>query len=80
MSQLSNMVIEKPDVLTEYTEVICSTNIERLLTGRGTVLKQITVVMSQLQELEQLIHSIGGGELEDWAVQSRLCPSITYLS
>ncbi|CAI1541473.1 Uncharacterised protein [Serratia fonticola] len=70
MSQLSNTVIGNPDVLTDHTAVICSTNIERLLTGRETALKQITAVMNQLQELGKLIHSIGGGELEDWAVQS----------
>lgn len=70
MSQLSSTVIETPDVLTDHTEVICSTNIECLLTGRETALKQIAAVMNQLQELGKLIHSIGGGELEDWAVET----------
>ncbi|HFV9291755.1 TPA: DUF4942 domain-containing protein [Serratia fonticola] len=58
------------DVLTGHTDVICSTNIERLLTGRENALKQIAAVMTQLQEIGTLIDSIGGGKLEDWAVQS----------
>lgn len=63
-------MIENPEVLTGHTEVICSTNIERLLTGRETALRQIAAVMTLLQEIGTLIDNIGGGKLEDWAVQS----------
>lgn len=64
-----NTVSEAPDVLTGHTELICSTDIERLVTGREVALKQIEVLMVQLQEIGNLIFSIGGGKLEDWAMQ-----------
>ena len=31
----------KTDVLTNHHELICSTNIERIVTGRDTTLKQV---------------------------------------
>ncbi|CAI1540294.1 Uncharacterised protein [Serratia fonticola] len=62
-------VTETPEVLTGHTELICSTDIERLVTGREVALQQIEVLMVQLQEIGNLIFSIGGGKLEDWAVQ-----------
>lgn len=39
----------EPEVLTEHTDVICSTSIERIVTGRNTALTQI----------EELIHQLG---------------------
>ncbi|MDQ9127452.1 DUF4942 domain-containing protein [Serratia fonticola] len=70
MSHSLSTVTETPEVLTGHTELICSTDIERLVTGREVALKQIEAVMVQLQEIGSLISSIGGGKLEDWAVQS----------
>lgn len=70
MSHSLNTVTETSEVLTGHTELICSTDIERLVTGREIALKQIEAVMVQLQEIGSLIFSIGGGKLEDWAVQS----------
>ncbi|MFV8871265.1 hypothetical protein [Serratia fonticola] len=72
MSHSLNTASEALEVLTGRTELICSTDIERLVTGRGGALKQIEVLMAQLQEIGSLIFSIGGGRLEDWAVQPGL--------
>lgn len=69
MSHSLNTASEAPEVLTNHTELICSTDIECLVTGREVALKQIEVLMVQLQEIGNLIFSIGGGKLEDWAVQ-----------
>lgn len=69
MSRSLNTVTETPEVLTGHTELICSTDIERLVTGREVALQQIKALMAQLQEIGSLIFSIGGGKLEDWAVQ-----------
>lgn len=69
MTYAVSTVIE-PDVLTDHTDVICSTSIERVVTGRNAALTQIAAVMNQLQEIGTLLDSIGGGKLEDWAVQS----------
>ncbi|CAI1963032.1 Uncharacterised protein [Serratia fonticola] len=70
MSHSLNMVIETPEVLTGHTGLICSSDIERLVTGREVALKQIEALMVQLKEIGNQIFSIGGGKLEDWAVQS----------
>ncbi|MFV8987932.1 hypothetical protein [Serratia fonticola] len=69
MSHSLNTATETPEVLTDHTELICSTDIERLVTGREVALQQIEVLMAKLQEIGNLIFSIGGGKLEDWAVQ-----------
>lgn len=60
MSHSLNTVTETAEVLTGHTELICSTDIERLVTGREVALKQIAVVMKRLQKLGKLIHSISG--------------------
>ncbi|CAI0978733.1 Uncharacterised protein [Serratia fonticola] len=52
-----NMVTETPEVLTGHTELICSTDIERLVTGREVALKQIEALTAQLQEIGSLIHA-----------------------
>lgn len=44
MSHSLNTASEAPEVLTGYTELICSTDIERLVTGREVALKQIEAV------------------------------------
>ncbi|MGQ6550890.1 DUF4942 domain-containing protein [Serratia sp. IR-2025] len=70
MSHSLNTTTETPEVITGYTELICSTDIERMVTGREVALKQIEAVMIQLQEIGSLIFSLGGGKLEDWALQT----------
>jgi len=38
----------EPDVLTDHTELICSTNIERIVTGSDAALKQIGTLIENL--------------------------------
>ncbi|CAI1835376.1 Uncharacterised protein [Serratia quinivorans] len=68
MSTALNAVIE-PDVLTEHTEVICSTSIERIVTGRNTALTQIKALIYQLEDISAITNSIGGGIARDWAMR-----------
>ncbi|MEX2939969.1 DUF4942 domain-containing protein [Serratia fonticola] len=68
MSTALNAVIE-PDVLTEHTEVICSTSIERIVTGRNSVLTQIEALIYQLEDISAITSSIGGGIARDWAMR-----------
>ena len=60
----------EPEVLTEYTELINSTNIERIVTGRDAALVQIQQLIQQLNAISQLTNSIGGGSATDWAMKS----------
>ncbi|CAM4366481.1 z1226 protein [Yersinia intermedia] len=39
MSTSLGVFIDEPQVLSDYTDVICSTNIERIVCGRDAVLK-----------------------------------------
>ncbi|EHX7008965.1 DUF4942 domain-containing protein [Salmonella enterica subsp. enterica serovar Concord] len=58
-----------PEVLTDHTDVICSTSIERIVTGRNTALKQIESVIQQLDDISTLTRSIGGKTALDWAMK-----------
>ncbi|MDQ9126130.1 DUF4942 domain-containing protein [Serratia fonticola] len=68
MSTALSMVIE-PEVLTNHTEVICSTSIERIVTGRNTALMQIEALIHQLEDISAITNSIGGGVARDWAMK-----------
>ena len=57
------------EVLTDHHELICSTNIERIVTGRDVALKQIETVINQLAEISQLTASIGGDVANYWAMR-----------
>jgi hypothetical protein len=59
----------EPEVLIDHTEVISSTSIERIVTGRNTALQQIERQIHQLDELSRLTSSIGGGIARDWAMR-----------
>ncbi|CAI0697627.1 TPA: DUF4942 domain-containing protein [Serratia fonticola] len=63
-----NTVIE-PDVLTGHTEVICSTSIERIVTGRNAAQAQIEALIHQLEDISAITNSIGGGIARDWAMR-----------
>jgi hypothetical protein len=63
-----NTIIE-PDVLTGHTEVICSTSIERIVTGRNAALAQIKALIHQLEDISAITNSIGGGIARDWAMR-----------
>ncbi|WP_440800021.1 DUF4942 domain-containing protein [Serratia marcescens] len=59
----------EPEVLTDHTEVICSTSIERIVTGRNTALEQIDALIRQLDAISTLTNSIGGGTAKDWGMR-----------
>lgn len=58
------------EVLTEHHELICSTNIERIVRGRDAVLSQIKQIIEMLDSLSRLTAEIGGGTAQDWAMKS----------
>ncbi|HFK4113865.1 TPA: DUF4942 domain-containing protein [Klebsiella aerogenes] len=59
----------EPDVLTEHNELILSTSIERVVTGRNSALKQIEQLIEQLDAISRLTSEIGGGTAQDWAMK-----------
>lgn len=59
----------KPEVITEHTELINSTSIERIVTGRDAALLQIEQLIQQLNAISQLTAGIGGGNAADWAMK-----------
>jgi len=58
------------EVITEHTELMNSTNIERIVTGRDTALVQIEQLIQQLNTISLLTAEIGGGKAADWAMKS----------
>ena len=54
---MSELTLTKPEVLTGHTDVICSTSIERIVTGRNAALAQIEVLMQQLDDVSMLTRS-----------------------
>mgnify|MGYP000118522013 FL=1 len=60
----------EPEVLTDLSELICSTSIERIVTGRNAALKQIEQLIEQLDAISRLTSEIGGGTAQDWAMKS----------
>lgn len=57
------------EVLTDNNELICSTNIERIVTCRNVALKQIEAVIRQLDDISRLTSDIGGNTAEHWAMR-----------
>ena len=66
---MSDMIHTEPEVLTGHTGVICSTSIERIVTGRHAALAQIEALVQQLDDISALTASIGGGRANEWAVR-----------
>lgn len=60
----------KAEVLTDHSKLICSTSIERIVTGRDAALKQIEQLIQQLDSISRLTSEIGGGTVQDWAMKS----------
>ncbi|MFY0141613.1 DUF4942 domain-containing protein [Klebsiella oxytoca] len=58
-----------PEVLTGHNELISSTNIERVVTGRNVAVEQIKSVIHQLADISALTSSIGGKTALDWAMK-----------
>ncbi|PVZ79470.1 restriction endonuclease subunit M [Serratia sp. S1B] len=66
---MSALTHTEPEVLTGHTEVICSTNIERIVVGRNAALKQIEALIHQLEDISAITDSIGGGVARDWGMR-----------
>lgn len=60
----------EPDVLTEHNELILSTSIERVVSGRDSALKQIEQLIQHLDAISRLTSEIGGGTTQDWAMKA----------
>lgn len=64
---MSDLTLTEPEVLTGHTDVICSTSIERIITGRNFAIAQIETLIQQLDDISTLTRSIGGGKANvDW--------------
>ena len=59
----------EPEVLTGHTDVICSTSIERIVTGRNAALAQIEALIRQLDDISTLTRDISGKTALDWAMK-----------
>ncbi|MDE8555817.1 DUF4942 domain-containing protein [Pantoea vagans] len=59
----------EPEVLTDHTEVIYSTSIERVVSERNAALAQIEALIHQLEDISAITNSIGGGIARDWAMR-----------
>ncbi|KLP46324.1 DUF4942 domain-containing protein [Enterobacter ludwigii] len=66
---MSELTLTKPEVLTDHTDVICSTSIERIVTGRNAALSLIEILIHQLSDISTLTLSIGGKTALDWAMK-----------
>lgn len=61
--------VNEPEVLTGHTDVICSTSIERIITGRNAALTRIQSLISELDDISILTHDIGGGTAQEWGMR-----------
>ncbi|HIH4877909.1 TPA: DUF4942 domain-containing protein [Citrobacter braakii] len=66
---MSELIITEPEVFSSHTDVICSTSIERIVTGRNSALTKIEVLIHQLDDLSTLTSSIGGGTSQEWGMR-----------
>lgn len=58
------------EVLTDHNELICSTSIERIVTGRDSALNQIATLVQKLHDISSLTSSIGGDVAGTWAMRN----------
>lgn len=61
--------MDNSEWLTDHTDVICSTSIERIVTGRKAALAQIEALIHQLNDISTLTRSIGGKTALDWTMK-----------
>ena len=61
--------VNEPEVLTGHTDVICSTSIERIVTGRNAALTRVQSLISELDDISILTHDIGGGTAQEWGMR-----------
>ncbi|HCD1254423.1 TPA: DUF4942 domain-containing protein [Citrobacter amalonaticus] len=57
------------EVLTDHNEIICSTSIERIVTGRDAALSLMEILNHKLDDISRLTSSIGGDVAEHWAMR-----------
>ncbi|HCA7269691.1 DUF4942 domain-containing protein [Klebsiella pneumoniae] len=61
--------VNEPEVLTGHTDVICSTSIERIVTGRNAALTRIESLIHALDDISILTRDIGGGTAQVWGMR-----------
>ena len=66
---MSEPTLTNPEVLTDHTDVICSTSIERIVTGRNAALTQIEALLHQINDISTQTLSIGGKTSLDWVMK-----------
>ncbi|EBI9246221.1 TPA: DUF4942 domain-containing protein [Salmonella enterica] len=66
---MSETIHTEPEVLTDLTDVICSTSIERIVTGRNAALARIEALLLQLDDISLLTFSLGAGTTKEWGMQ-----------
>ncbi|HBQ5643557.1 TPA: DUF4942 domain-containing protein [Raoultella planticola] len=66
---MSELTLTESEVLTDHTDVICSTSIERIIIGRSNALKQIETLIQHVTDISTLTSSIGGKTALDWAMK-----------
>lgn len=66
---MSEFPLTESEVLTGHADVICSTSIERIVSGRNAALAQIESMIQQLDDISTLTRSIGGKIALDWAMK-----------
>lgn len=66
---MSELTLTESEVLTDNTDVICSTSIERIVSGRDAALAQIEALIQQLGDISALTSTIGGGKSNEWGVR-----------
>lgn len=66
---MSDLTLIEPEVFTGHTDVICSTSIERIVTGRNAALVEIEVLIQQLNDISTLTRSIREKTALDWAMK-----------
>ena len=64
-----NTMQTEAEILTDHNELICSTSIERIVTGRNAALKQIEALICQLDDVSRLTSEIGGDIASHWAMR-----------
>lgn len=65
--------VNESEVLTGYTDVICSTSIERIVTGRNAALTRIESLIRELDDISILTRDIGGGTAQEWGMRDGHC-------
>ena len=66
---MSGNNVTEPEVLTGHTGVICSTSIERIVTGRNAALTRIKSLIRELDDISILTRDIGGGTAQEWGMR-----------